>query len=77
MALFSNNPGHTKFEVVFLKQVILTLTILWKGSPNLGLAEMPIPDLMAAVFGTGKLPHCFYFYYVLGSYFYFSFYSLS
>ncbi|TRM56004.1 phosphate transporter family-domain-containing protein, partial [Schizophyllum amplum] len=28
--------------------VILTLCILWKGSPNLGLSDMSTPDLMAA-----------------------------
>ncbi|THV01278.1 phosphate transporter [Dendrothele bispora CBS 962.96] len=39
----------------FAVTVILTLTILWKGSPNLGLAEMSIPDLMAAVFGTATV----------------------
>ncbi|KAK7468308.1 Na+/Pi symporter [Stygiomarasmius scandens] len=39
----------------FAVTVVLTLTILWKGSPNLGLAEMPIPDLMAAVFGTASV----------------------
>ena len=38
--------------------VILTLCILWKGSPNLGLKDMSTPDLMAAVFGTGECYPC-------------------
>ena len=38
--------------------VILTLCILWKGSPNLGLKDMSTPDLMAAVFGTGASLTC-------------------
>ncbi|KAL1745218.1 phosphate transporter [Schizophyllum fasciatum] len=39
----------------FAVTVILTLCILWKGSPNLGLKDMSTPDLMAAVFGTAAV----------------------
>ncbi|KAI5826436.1 phosphate transporter [Schizophyllum commune Tattone D] len=39
----------------FAVTVILTLCILWKGSPNLGLKDMSTPDLMAAVFGTATV----------------------
>ncbi|TRM61011.1 phosphate transporter [Schizophyllum amplum] len=39
----------------FAVTVILTLCILWKGSPNLGLSDMSTPDLMAAVFGTASV----------------------
>lgn len=32
---------------------VLTMAILWKGSPSLGLDELPPGELTAAILGTG------------------------
>ncbi|CAI5759457.1 unnamed protein product [Candida verbasci] len=47
--------------LVFAAFSILTMLIVWKGSPKLGLGDLPTGTIVGAIFGTGGVATAVYF----------------